>query len=501
MFRTVLALACATLALRAAETTPAAYLKTLPAPQFRDGHTLVPLTRYGWTLPFDARVELAERWGYCLEFGGYVTEKSVAKLDDPASDEAKLVALTASDPQRYPLFVICNREFPQEVPPETWCRDAEGHFLDGKAQSQDGTVWHAGMKTIHSPEAPDTVWQQAGQLRAEPIAQIRAKCPIAIVLNGGEYGLGVIGFGQPVWEKDPRVIAAKGDRSWFDYISERKAHQELLVSDAVRAVVPDRLLYIYYPTSGGTHRARYGGWDRWYWDYTRMQVVSDLPSSESYYRHFNSGWTGDQDQLTMVLNARGFEIAQGRPLSYNWLCAGWPRKDTEADLSPIDRYMGFLKCFYTAGMIGGNAGYYAYPKGGFGVPFAAEEPPHWLLQMVAFGRVHALFSHLEEFLRQGDLLSGPNPHRWSKDQPAYEFPTGDPEARVVARKHRDRDEWLVTAWAAGGPEREVKVTIPGPGELALLARPSGAVYRVTKDATQLVDADGLLPTAALAGQP
>jgi hypothetical protein len=487
----------ATLCLQATEVTPAQFLKAQPTPKFRAGHTLAPLTRYGWSLPFDTRVELAERWGYCLEFGGYVTKGSVAKLDNPNSVESKVVALTASDPRKYPLFVICNREFPKDAPPETWCRDADGHFLNGKAQSLDGTVWRKGMKTIHSPEAPDAVWQEAGKLRADPIAKIRAKCPIAIVLNGGEYGLGVIGFGQKVWEKDPVVMKAKGERSWFDYISERKAHQELLVSNAVRAVVPDRLLYIYYPTSGGTHRNRYGGWNRWYWDYTQMQVVSDLPSSESYYQHFNSGYTGNQDQLTMILDARGFEISQGKPLSYNWLCAGWPRKNPKKNLSPIDRYMGFLKCFYTAGMIGGNAGYYAYPKGRFKAPFAEDEPPHWLRQLVAFGRVHALFSHLEDFLRNGDPLPGPNKHRWSKNQPAYEFPTGDPNARVVARKRRDRAEWLVTAWAADGPERDVKVTIPDLGEITLPARPAGSVYRITKDATTLVDQDGMLPTASL----
>ena len=497
MLRATCALACAALSLHAAEVTPADYLNGLPAPQFQAGHTLMPLTRYGWALPFDLRVELAERWGFCLEFGGYVTDKSVARLDDPNSVESKLVALTASDPKRYPLFVICNRSFPKNVPGEAWCRDVDGKFLNGKAVSLDGNVWDPKMKTVHSPEAPDEVWQQAGKLRADPIARIRAKCPIAIVLNGGEYGLGVIGFGQKVWEKDPAVLKAKGEQSWFEYISKRKAHQELLVANTVRAVVPDRSLYIYYPTSGGTHRDRYGGWNRWYWDYTQMQVVSDLPSSESYYRHFNTGYTGKQDQLTMVLNARGFEIAQGKPLSYNWLCAGWPRKNPAVNLSPIDRYMGFLKCFYTAGMLGGNAGYYAYPEGRFKAPFPEDEPPHWLQQMVAFGRVHALFSHLEDFLRHGDLLPGPRKHVWSKGQPAYEFPTGDAEARVVARKHRARDEWLVAAWAAGGPKRQVKVTIPDLGEIILQARPSGSVYRVTKDTTRLVDEDGLLPAAKL----
>ena len=57
---------------------PAEYLAAQEAPDFREGHTLPPLTRYGWTLAFDARVELARRWGYALEFGGYVTENFLA---------------------------------------------------------------------------------------------------------------------------------------------------------------------------------------------------------------------------------------------------------------------------------------------------------------------------------------------------------------------------------------------------------------------------------------
>jgi hypothetical protein len=53
-----------------ARLTPAAWLASQPKPQFLAGHTLLPLTRFGWTLPFEARVELAEHWGYALEFGG-----------------------------------------------------------------------------------------------------------------------------------------------------------------------------------------------------------------------------------------------------------------------------------------------------------------------------------------------------------------------------------------------------------------------------------------------
>jgi hypothetical protein len=170
-------------------------------------------------------------------------------------------------------------------------------------------------------------------------------------------------------------------------------------------------------------------------------------------------------------------------------------------LGDITRWMGFLKCYYTAGMIGANVGYYEYPTGGFGATFPADTPPHWLRQMVAAAQVHALFTHLEPYLRQGDLLPGPNMHHWTKLQPAYEFPTGDANARVLARKLRGKEDWLVTAWAADGPDRDVTVTIPILGKVTVLARASGSVYRATCPngiaSLALIDKNGLLPTATM----
>lgn len=462
--------------------TPTAWLKVQPKPKFRPDHTLSPLTRFGWTLPFDARVELTENWGYALEFGGYADDKAVEKaLADPESDGAKLMALCASDPKRYPLAVICSRQLPDGASPDIWTRDANGKFLDGKAQSLDGTEWHPKLRTIYSPESPDAFWRQAGELRAEPLRRIRAKCPIAIVLNGGEYGVNVLGFAQKVWEQDPRIVKAKGDRPWFDYLSERKAHGELLIAESVRKAVPDRTHYVFYTCGGGTHRNVIPHWRQWCHGWEWMKNVSDLPNNECYYRHFNDGWAGKQDMLTLCLNATAREIADGRPLSYNWLCAGWTRAKFADDrgLGDIERWTGFLKCYYTAGMIGANAGYYELPKGGFGISFDPNSPPHWLCQLVCVAHVHALFSHLEDFLREGDLLPGPDKHRISKDLPACEFPTGDDTVRVLARKHRQRAEWLITTWAAGGDARDTTVTIPELGKITLRARPNGAVYRVT----------------------
>ena len=118
---------------------------------------------------------------------------------------------------------------------------------------------------------------------------------------------------------------------------------------------------------------------------------------------------------------------------------------------------------------------------------------------LAGGRLlRGYYSFVEDFLRNGDLLPGPNKHRWSKDQPAYEFPTGDPDTRVVARRHRHRDEWLMTAWAAGGEDRNVTVDIPDLGRVTLLARDCGSVYRASvedgKPSAKLLDRDGMMPT-------
>jgi len=444
-------------------------------------------------MPLEVRVELSERWGYALEFGGYATDQVSRQLADPASVASRVCALAASDPERYPLCVLTHRpflekDFRESLPEQTWCHDTEGKVAESPARR-------------YSPEAPDSIFHRAGTLTGDPLRKIREKAPIAMVLNGGEYGLGVFGFSGTAWEQDPQVVAAKGKKDWGRYISERKAHQELIITNAVRKQVPDRLLYIFYHTSGCPHRDRYGTWWHWAWDYEHMRPVSDLPNISIYYKQFNTGWTGNNDMLTQVLNAVGRNMAFGEPLSYNWLCAGWSRKEMGKEaFSDPEHYMGFLKCYYTAGMIGGVAGYFSYPQGGFGADLG-DEVPSWLIQMMLLARAQALFSHLESLLRGGDLLPGPQKHRWSKDQPAYELPTGDENVRVLARRHRQRREWLVTAWSAGAQPRDVAVRVPDLGTVTLHARSCGSVYRATvvdrKPSLVLVDQKGMLPTEGL----
>ena len=142
-------------------------------------------------------------------------------------------------------------------------------------------------------------------------------------------------------------------------------------------------------------------------------------------------------------------------------------------------------------MIGANVGYYELPKGGFNARFPADQPPAWLQQMVASSHVHALFSQVEDLVRHGDLLPGPMHHTLSTSDPAYEFPTGDVNVRVLVRKHRQQPAWLITAWVAEGADRPAQVFIPELGVIKVSARACGSVYRATleKNAVTLTQLD------------
>jgi hypothetical protein len=94
-------------------------------------------------------------------------------------------------------------------------------------------------------------------------------------------------------------------------------------------------------------------------------------------------------------------------------------------------------------------------------------------------------------------------HVWSKSQPAYELSTGDEDVRVVARRHQRRQEWLVTAWAAGGDARDVTTEMPDWGRVQLYARPAGSIYIVNGTNKEgpiisLIDEDPMLPSQSAA---
>ena len=486
--------------------TPAQYLALQPKPNFAPGHHLPHLTRFAWPLSSNLNIELATNWGYTLDLGD-ATTNLLARITKTNTMESQFLFLATNFPNHYALSANINRTFPTPIPDDFYVTNAQGLFVDDYSNS-----WQSATNTkytkIVSPEAPDSYWAQYAEFAVSPLRAIQSNAPIAIVLNGGEYGLGVSGFDIKAWQFDPRVIAVRASNqiSLNRYISHQKAQQLSFLTTSLRAALPSRELYIFYNTGNEQNRFvvhGYGdwedGWANWGWASDAMNADTDLPSFESYYVNGNSwtnrpgaGWSQVTDLLTKHLNAVGYNINLGNSLNYSWVCGGWGTNPNS--LADINRYIGFLKCLYTSGMNGAVAGYFGYPSGGFDASFPTNAPPHWLLQIQALANVHALFSKLETFLFNGDLLPGPNPHFMSADQPAYEFPTGDAFARVLVRKLRNDDQWLITAWAAAGDDRNINVTIPNLGTVQVLARGAGSVYQATKTNLTLVDINGIFPS-------
>jgi hypothetical protein len=308
--------------------------------------------------------------------------------------------------------------------------------------------------------------------------------------------------------------------------------------------LPERQAYVWYHHYE-KNRSHIGGynwpldWARWGWSSSNLLAATDISATEMYhtgadnYTNMNLGdpataWSRVSDLLTFFLNQAGWNEARGVSTNYPWVCGGWSAVNTNR-FSDIPRYRGLLKCFYTAGAVGQNVGYYELPpydypsnsiyhnlrftntfpenyptifgKNGFSGSFEETTPPHWLLQMEASSRVHAQMSWLEDYIRNGSLLSGNgqsiaspyNVHAMARDQPSYEFTNtvADATARVLARKHNDRNEWLVTAWAATGNARDVTVTIPTLGEITVTAHPEANIYTATAaGGLKLLDATG-----------
>ena len=489
---------------------PADYIASYePKPFFKPGHTLPPLTRYGWVAPFAARKLFAQDWGYAVEFSGYVSESIVDRVDNPFSDEAKAVALVNSDPAKYKLAVICDRYTPATWSSEIWCQDANGKFLSSKAVSMDGTEWRPGMNTTYRLTTPEDYWIELGRGRAKPLERLRKQVPISIVLNGGEYGLGIWGFSGKVWQADPRDAKFLADQKakGIDELEAShlpKMRSEELIANEVKKAVPDRLLYIYYVAGGSPSKGSQPDWHEWGGLYKDARgKFSDLPSNEHYVgpRSFNTGFMGEKDLLSKSLNAIGEQAELGDNTAYSWFWLD------ETKIEPdYRRYRGLLKCYYVTGVIGGNAGTYNTPD--FNSPFDPKNPPNWIVQQMELGKVHALFSHLEDYIRNGDLVDdGRYKATWWPQQPSYELlpeeiKDGAVEKevdgkkvsalvpgraiRVLARKLRQKDEWLVAAWSADGQPHQATITIPGAGRIQLEARSGGSTYLVKLEGGKLI---------------
>ena len=522
--------------------TPAQYLAMQPKPNFAPDSRLPHLAKWSWPLSYELRVEMATNWGYALEFGSYNTlvNGGLQKdLSNNASIPYKILTLISNFPGKFMLSVSLDANLPNNLSAGFWITNSAGYFVGENTNTTWLGITNTQYTKVVSPEAPYADLTNEAAFQTTPLLAILSNAPIAIILNGGERDLDVWPNVKNACLLDPRTLvlpvvtnawSAPGNTngmSWPRYIAQRKAQQLSVLTAAVRAAVPNRELYVFYNTraehariwnteynrNGWTWEDAYGMGGSWLSLY--LNPILDMPFFEEYYTGLND-WTNvagadfnhANDLLTHQLNSVGYNLRLGFTNNYSWVCGGWSNTDTNK-LADIPCYTGFLKCLYTAGMVGAVAGYFEYPTNtipgstfggpGFDAAFPSNSPPHWLLQIMALPHVHALFSHLDNFLYNGDLLSGPQRHICANDQPAYEFTNsvGYTNARVLARKLRGQNQWIVTAWASDNISTNVTVTIPTIGALTVTAVPSASVYQVTMTGTNvtqtLLDEYGSFP--------
>jgi hypothetical protein len=504
--------ACASILLlwsfQSAAKTGVEFLQEAPAPEFKEGHTLLPLTRWAWGLSYELNVELAQRWGYALDIDpGPIGEA----LDKPSSVASKLVAFNQANGHRYPVSVNTRRvmferdKIQERLSPQAWCRHA------------DGTLVLRGSHPVMKPYLSDADANVIAQAEVQRLKRLRdLGVKTTLVLNGAEYMPGVPGHDRTEWLKDPEVAAWLKSHETLpaervvDAFASNKLKQEKAVRDAVLAVMPESEV-VYYVT-GDVRRGIVNELIRlnWAYPYRHMINAGTIPSWEYYYGYFGF-WVpsnGSKDYLIYhATNGAAQGIEDGRPLSYNWLSAGWSLK-TPSLVSDDKRYMGFLKFLYTLGSSGNVAGYFNHPPEGFNGDIGTTAPD-WLRQIMLLSHAHATFTHLEDYLRQGVLLPGDGNHAYSIDlygtkswvHPAYEFATSEnsQSVRVAARKLKDAAEWLIVAWAAAGEDREVSVSIPGLGKVSVLARAEGTLYHAkVGPILTLLDPAGMDPSRSVA---
>ncbi len=479
------------------------FLQAAPAPIFKAGNTLSPLTRWAWPLSVELNTELAQRWGYALDIDPGLTGEA---FDSPASDASRMAAISVA--QGYPVSVNTRRVMfewaygtsQSLLPDAAWCHLSDGSLL---------------LEFNRFPVLKPYISDADAALMAQPevarLVRLKASgAKVSMILNGAEYLPDVPGNDGPLWVQDPEVAA------WLDGVqllpdadkiaafASQKAKQERAIRDAALGVIP--ATFVYY-TNGDTLRGLVPEINRlpWTWPYRFMIEGGTIPAWQFYYSQ-DGTWTADAQNISMVTratNAIAQSIEGGRPLTYNWVTAGWSLTDP-SQVADDKRYMGFLKFLYTLGSVGNVAGYFSFPDGGFNGDLGAT-PPDWLRQIEILSHAHAAFTYLEPYLRDGDLLPGDGQHVWATDlygqpswpHPSYVFATS-PGVQVAARKLRGRKDWLVVAWANEGVMRNVSVTIPEAGKLTLQARPEGSLYQVKANGQpKLLDLEGMSPSKTL----
>lgn len=553
-----------------------AFVEAQVSPVFRSVRNLPPLS-VGAFVSTAMNERLAEKYRYALHIGDL--SQYYADMASAYSDRMReCIDLAAASPETYALatylsgyigFFDCERHariramYPSiamhHMDGSLWANDASGCYEYNPVGSAE--AWLAFANDAHIPQNLQTIND----------AVVAHGARISVINDIGEWGLGLAGIGEAHWDdptwrmwelssafwEDADVRAAWGPMpapgDWgqaiieaaYAGVSEGAGVQHGAISQQLVAIAGPDVLYTYYGGGPAPHTGRFNEWRQAAWDHARLRAhhvnhPDDVYGSQMYFGDNGEGglgvaWTssssqstgtGDAlgrsaDHFTHALAAASNAIAAGSPHAYVYIASKGLHAASYADPEELT---GFLKTYYALSMIGGvffSLDLQADTGSGRTEPgFSTTTLPPYMPGMIAMGEVHALFSHLEEFIFDGTVL--PNAHgdmhpftHWVTPFALYEqyaypvgaafhgphdaSPTVDRSVRVVIRKRNGTDEWLVAGWVAAGADRDVDVELPAPlGRTTLNFRRAGSVYRLTRSGSttvaELYDLDPMHPT-------
>lgn len=575
----------------------ATWLQSIPHPVFNPANKLKPLTYTGWGWQLsNTVVQLAKNYGYAVNFGG-ATPYWIKQTKTTGTLQYSLAQLGYQEDNfiisdsviKTPVLSYLPAPYNTNNPiTGTWfgkafyCTNAAGQYVDAQGRCSDCALYYVtnGVTNgtfypVQSPCFPDAELQRWTDCQILTLKQLGSNCPISVIFNDGEWGLLPYSSAYKAFWNDPRFIAdmaALGitntipptyvsNPKIFQYLSQQKARELNQLTDAIKSNFPG-VFYFYYATT--MEKFRIYGWSCYNitntldnmnsgdgWDSSFTATNFTYPTSEVYYKNSNIGMVNKfgaygfdaangQGLLLQYLNWKAWNIKQGRPLSYDYVTSGWTTSGVGTDATggtgvyPDNKYIGFLKCLYTLGMVGANMGWYgndgsanssSVSSANFNAPFSTNNVPEWMSQMVVLSRVHAQFSWLQDYLFDGSLVPSPytNPMSWDLNNYDFapetyvgitnHFPGGyiyTNTAHVFVRKKNNSNNWLLTAWTSADTDELVTVTVPTLGTVTLNARTNGAVYLAataqnvqdsnnadiltTQIALTLQDTNGLYPT-------
>jgi hypothetical protein len=460
------------------------------------------------------------------------------------------------------------------TPESVWYNDGKGNGIKSRLGDKGFPDAFGEGNPRFSPLAPEDWVRGRVKEQASCLKKYADIYPVSLVADYAEYGFNtaVVDYCKAV--NDPALLEAvgykgKGDPSCYgqnpgqtkNIIEDRdKKLEKLNAKQYTRNYLITReefdaatkagsknggkpALFSLYGDSYGYDRGRWADWLKNMYtlpEDLNGKKISFASSVEHYYKEQNTGFEGLSDQaycaptdiMTKALNNIGGSILNGEKNLYPWLSAGW--KAGADQVADRQRWMGFTKMLFLGGALGGMPGYFNYS-----VEYAAQQTrnapigtalPDWLWPIIDFSHAQALFSHLESYLRDGDLLEGETPgglkeHPYNTDtrpikyyalklkEKEYNqvncFGTDNylqrnfaPKAYVMARKLPGADKYIFGAWANSGTDRDVTAIVPGKGEVVLRARVAGSVYMAERSAsgawvTKLLDQNAMLPSSLL----